>query len=333
MSGLELTGVNVYYGRTHAVKDVSLELPAGNILALLGASGSGKSSLLRAIAGLEKSSGRIVFDGRNVSGEPVYQRGFGLMFQDGQLFPHKNVGQNVAYGLRGRLARAQWDHRVEKLLALVGLPGMADRAVTTLSGGQAQRVALARALAPNPRLLLLDEPLSALDRALREQLSVEIRKVVHAAGTTAVYVTHDQDEAFTVADTVAVMDEGVITRIGAPANVWAKPGKRSVSSFLGYSPHMSRAEAARFGIDVPEGMVLACAPGAWQAVSAVAEGVAGSGVAVPVLESHAVRGAQQVIVAVSATASARVDLPIGAEVQSHIAVRVDPAKCALVEGD
>lgn len=209
MKGLLVTDAVVSYvtasGPVTAVDHVNLEVAPGEIVALLGASGSGKSSLLRAIAGLEPlAGGRITWDGLDLTGLPVHRRGFGMMFQDAQLFPTMNVGGNVAYGLHGRPA-AERQARVAELLELVGLPGYGRRRVTELSGGQAQRVALARSLAPQPRLLLLDEPLSALDRALRERLVEDLGVVLRATHTTAVYVTHDQDEAFTLADRVVVL--------------------------------------------------------------------------------------------------------------------------------
>ena len=167
---IDVIGENIYYGDFLAVKDVNVVIEPKSVTALIGPSGCGKSSLLRAVAGLEEiAAGTIAWDGADVVGVPVHKRGFGLMFQDGQLFEHRDVGSNIAYGLTD-LPRAQRGERVREMLALVGLPGFERRRVTTLSGGQAQRVALARALAPAPRLLLLDEPLSALDRALREQL-------------------------------------------------------------------------------------------------------------------------------------------------------------------
>jgi len=164
---------------------------------------------------------------------PVHKRGFGLMFQDGQLFEHRDVGSNIAYGLTD-LPRAQRGERVREMLELVGLPGFERRRVTTLSGGQAQRVALARALAPAPRLLLLDEPLSALDRALREQLATDVRTILRQGGTTALYVTHDQDEAMTVADRVGVMEAGRLLRLDTPQRLWADPGSSKVARFLGF---------------------------------------------------------------------------------------------------
>src|SRR5690606_967283 len=199
VNGLEVRDVVVTYpGGTTAVGGVTLDVPTGEVLALLGPSGCGKSSLLRAVAGLEPlAAGALRWDGQPVDHLPVHRRGFGLMFQDGQLFPHRDVAGNIAYGLADR-PRAERERRVGELLELVGLEGYGDRAVTTLSGGEQQRVALARSLAPRPRLLLLDEPLSSLDRSLREHLAAELRDIIHAAGATAVYVTHDHDEAFTV---------------------------------------------------------------------------------------------------------------------------------------
>lgn len=235
-TALQLSQVSVHYAHTVAVDHVSADIRHGDVLALLGASGSGKSSLLRAIAGLEPvASGDILWHGQSVLDVPVHRRGFGLMFQDGQLFTHRNVAGNVAYGLNG-LPRDQRARRVQEMLALVGLREYADRPVTALSGGQAQRVALARALAPNPRLLLLDEPLSALDRSLRDYLAGEIREILQASETTCIYVTHDQDEAFSVASHIAIMIDGKIARFGTPAAVWNDPQRRDVAEFLGYGP-------------------------------------------------------------------------------------------------
>lgn len=233
-TGLSVRGLAVTYGDLCAVDGVDLEVAAGEVVALLGASGSGKSSLLRAVAGLEDvAAGEVAWDGRSMVRVPVHKRGFGLMFQDGQLFEHRDVGSNIAYGLTG-LPRAQRGERVREMLELVGLPGFERRRVTTLSGGQAQRVALARALAPAPRLLLLDEPLSALDRALREQLATDVRAILRRGGTTALYVTHDQDEAMTVADRVGVMEAGRLLRLDTPQRLWADPGSSKVARFLGF---------------------------------------------------------------------------------------------------
>ena len=191
---LEVRDATVAYDNGFvAVRGVSLELAEGEIIALLGPSGSGKSTLLRAIAGLERlAGGEIRMRGRRVDDVPTHLRGTGIVFQDGQLFPHRSVARNIGYGLERRGAdRARWRERVDEMLRLVGLEGYGGRAVTELSGGQQQRVALARALAPEPQLLLLDEPLSALDRALRERLAGELREILRATATSAIHVTHD----------------------------------------------------------------------------------------------------------------------------------------------
>ena len=219
-----------------AVDGLSLDVTPGEVVALLGPSGSGKSTLLRAVAGLEPlSAGSVTWDGADLAGVPVHRRGFGLMFQDGQLFPHRDVGGNVAFGLEmGGVDRPRRRVAVRELLELVGLEGFEHREVSTLSGGERQRVALARSLAPRPRLLLLDEPLSALDRALRERLAGEVRAALVATGTTAVFVTHDHDEAFAVADRIAVMDGGRLLQVAEPVELWHRPASRRVAEFLGY---------------------------------------------------------------------------------------------------
>ncbi|MDQ1105350.1 ABC transporter ATP-binding protein [Nocardioides zeae] len=244
--GLRLRGVTVAYDGVPALADASLHLPAGEVLAVLGPSGSGKSTLLRAVAGLEPlAAGSVAFDGADLAGVPPHRRGFALMFQDGQLFGHLSVGRNVAYPLRlRRTPRATTQARVAELLALVGLEGYADRAPGTLSGGERQRVALARALACAPRLLLLDEPLSALDRALRERLAGDLAGILRAAGTTALLVTHDVDEAYAVADRVAVVRGGRVVQEGTVAEVDAAPRDAEVARLLGY-PHVVGDRAVR----------------------------------------------------------------------------------------
>jgi thiamine transport system ATP-binding protein len=242
---LELTGVTVAYGSTVAVSGVDLTVPDGTVLALLGPSGCGKSTLLRAIAGLEPvAAGAIRWDGTDLTGVPVHHRGFGLMFQDGVLFPHRDVAGNIAYGLRrAGMSRAESAARVDDLLDIVGLPGFGPRRVGTLSGGEAQRVALARALAPRPRLLLLDEPLAALDTSLRERLLADLKTVLTATGTTAVFVTHDQSEAFTVADHLAVMRAGTVRQAGPPREIWSHPADDWVAGFVGYTSVLDASAA------------------------------------------------------------------------------------------
>jgi thiamine transport system ATP-binding protein len=244
---LSVRDVTVRFDTTVAVDQVSLELPRGQVLAVLGPSGCGKSTLLRAVAGLEAlASGSVAYDGQDLARVPTHRRGFALMFQDGQLFPHQSVAGNVGYSLRLRhLPRAETAARVAELLALVGLPGYGDRMPSTLSGGERQRVALARALAVEPRLLLLDEPLSALDRSLRERLAGDLRSILVAAGTTALLVTHDQEEAFAVADRMAVMRAGRVVQAGSLDEVWRGPVDGEVAAFLGYATVLTGTSAAR----------------------------------------------------------------------------------------
>jgi thiamine transport system ATP-binding protein len=240
---LSLDHVSVDYDGVPAVVDASLDLEDGQVLAVLGPSGSGKSTLLRAVAGLEPvAGGRIAWDGADLAGVPTHKRGFALMFQDGQLFGHLSVARNVGYALRLRRT-PDAAARVRELLALVGLEGYGDRLPATLSGGERQRVALARSLAVEPRLLLLDEPLSALDAGLRERLANDLRDILHAAGTTALMVTHDQEEAFTVADRLAVMRAGRVVQQGDIAAVWRAPADPETALFLGYARVLEGAPA------------------------------------------------------------------------------------------
>ena len=245
--GLSVEDLTVRFGSTLAVDDVTLDLESGRILAVLGPSGCGKSTLLRAVAGLEvPDRGTVAYDGQDLAGVPTHKRGFALMFQDGQLFEHQTVAGNVGYALRLRHERrATVVSRVDELLELVGLAGYADRRPATLSGGERQRVALARALAVRPRLLLLDEPLSALDRTLRERLAGELREILVAAGTTALLVTHDHDEAFAVADRMALMRSGRVVQDGTLEEVWTAPVDAEAARFLGYATVLEGEPATR----------------------------------------------------------------------------------------
>lgn len=296
--GLAVRQAVVRYDGFAAVDGVDLDVAGGEVVALLGPSGSGKSSLLRAIAGLEPlAGGRVLWDGEPVSEVPVHRRGFGLLFQDGQLFPHRSVAGNLAYGLND-LHRDERRERVEELLDLVGLAGYGGRPVTSLSGGQAQRVALARALAPSPRLLLLDEPLSALDRGLRERLTGELHRILRTTGITAVYVTHDHDEAFTVADRVAVLIDGRLAQAGTPAELWQAPQSQEIAEFLGYGPLVSATELRALaspelltGIGQGhEAQTFALAPGALHVSQT-------SGIELDVLATRFVRGRLEIDVA------------------------------------
>ncbi|WP_229859396.1 ABC transporter ATP-binding protein, partial [Streptomyces anandii] len=233
---LSLDAATVRFGGRPALDAVGLDVAEHEIVCVLGPSGSGKSTLLRAVAGLQPlDSGRVLLDGRDQAAVPVHRREVGLMFQDHQLFPQRDVAGNVGFGLRMHgAARSERASRVGELLELVGLPGAGRRAVASLSGGEQQRVALARALAPRPRLLMLDEPLGQLDRSLRERLVVELRELFGRLGTTVLAVTHDQGEAFALADRVVVMRDGRIAQSGTPLEVWQRPADAFVARFLGF---------------------------------------------------------------------------------------------------
>ena len=246
------------YEGKQVLRDISFQVETGETVCLLGASGSGKSTLLRIVAGLEPAdSGRISFDGRDLTSTPAHLRDFGLVFQDYALFPHLNVSENVGFGLKmRRLPDSQIAERVVNALDLVNLSGFGNRQVTELSGGEQQRVALARALAVRPRLLLFDEPLGALDRTLREDLLGELRAILHTTSIPAIYVTHDQEEAFAVGDRILILHNAEIIREGTPADVWADPRSPFVASFLGLG-------------NVAEGEVRGKANGRWEVESAL----------------------------------------------------------------
>jgi ABC-type Fe3+/spermidine/putrescine transport system ATPase subunit len=243
---LELKNIHKSYAGQPLLTGISFTVAAGETVCLLGASGSGKSTLLRIIAGLEMpEQGQVCWDGEDLASLPVHRRNFGLVFQDYALFPHLTVAGNVAFGLKMQnLPRAEIEARVADSLNRVNLTSFASRRVTDLSGGEQQRVALARALAPGPRLLMFDEPLGALDRALKEELLGEVRRILHAAGVPAIYVTHDQEEASAVADRLLLLHAGRIVRDGTPAEVWRAPGSAWTARFLGLG-NVIQAEVRR----------------------------------------------------------------------------------------
>jgi len=234
---LELAGIRVQYGAAVALDGIDLTVADREVVCVLGPSGSGKSTLLRAIAGLERpTAGTVRWDGGDLTGVAPHRRHFGLMFQDHALFPHRDVLGNVAFGLRMQRRPADAvDAEARVALARVGLAGFETRRVRELSGGEQQRVALARALAPDPRLLMLDEPLGSLDRELRERLAAELRTLFVALGVTALFVTHDQDEAFALADRVVIMRAGRIEQAGPPQEVWQRPATERTARFLGFA--------------------------------------------------------------------------------------------------
>jgi thiamine transport system ATP-binding protein len=233
---LQVHGLTVVYGSTRAVDGVDLRVERGEVVCVLGPSGSGKSTMLRAIAGLERpDAGTVTWDGEDLTPLPPHRRQLGLMFQDHALFPHLDVAANVAFGLRMQhLPADEVRTRVAETLELVNLGGFGARRIGELSGGEQQRVALARALAPQPRLLMLDEPLGSLDRALRERLMVELHELFDRRGVTALFVTHDHDEAFGLADRVVVMRAGTIEQVGEPQEVWRRPATEFTARFLGF---------------------------------------------------------------------------------------------------
>lgn len=253
---LRLEGATVRFGGRAVLDAVDLDVVEHEVVCVLGPSGSGKSTLLRVVAGLQPlDAGRVVLDGRDQAGVPAHRRGLGLMFQDHQLFPQRDVGGNVAFGLRMRgTDRRRQRERVRELLDLVGLPDAGRRSVAALSGGEQQRVALARALAPSPRLLMLDEPLGQLDRSLRERLVVELRELFGRLGTTVLAVTHDQGEAFALADRVVVMRDGRIAQSGTPLEVWQRPADAFVARFLGFD-NVVEASVVEEAADTPWGKV------------------------------------------------------------------------------
>jgi thiamine transport system ATP-binding protein len=248
---LRVEDVSVRFGEKDALAGVTLEVAEGDVVTVLGPSGSGKSTLLRVVAGLQRpDTGRVLLGGNDLTAVPPHRRGIGLVFQDHALFHHRDVLGNVAFGLRMRGDSAEVvEARVRELLELVGLTGFERRSVATLSGGEQQRVALARALAPAPAVLLLDEPLGSLDRRLRDRLLDELAELFDAVSVTALYVTHDQAEAFALGDRVAVMRAGRLVQEGTPDELWASPADEDVARFLGlanvHDGKVIRPEAVR----------------------------------------------------------------------------------------
>jgi ABC-type Fe3+/spermidine/putrescine transport system ATPase subunit len=234
-TGLDLHDIHKSFGGQEALRGISFYVAERETVAVLGPSGCGKSTLLAIIAGLETPDrGTICWEGASLQDTPPHRRDFGLMFQDFALFPHMKVFDNVAFGLKMKgYSPKQISRRCKEVLELVGLPGFELRDVNTLSGGEAQRVALARSLAPYPRLMMLDEPLGALDRTLRERLMVDLRRILTESRQTVVYVTHDQEEAFTVADRIVLMNQGQVVQIGTPQDLYRQPRTAFAARFLG----------------------------------------------------------------------------------------------------
>lgn len=261
MAQLTLKGLTKRFGDVTAVDHLTLALQAGELLTLVGPSGCGKTTTLRLIAGFERpDSGSIELDGRSISHLPPEARGVGIVFQNYALFPHMNVFDNVAYGLKFAKTPLDPRQRVRELLELVGLTNLEQRRSSELSAGQQQRVALARALAPNPKILLLDEPLSALDVQLRERLRLEIRRVLRRLQVTALYVTHDQEEALAISDRVAVMNQGRLEQVGTPRELYHQPTSTFVASFVGRGNllvgRVIRALDGKLALQLEDGQIL-----------------------------------------------------------------------------
>lgn len=266
MTRVTLKGVSKYFGSVCAVQQADLEIPGGAFFTLLGPSGCGKTTLLRIISGFETpSEGEVFIDNENVTLLEPERRNVGMVFQSYALFPHMTVFENVAYGLKVKsLPRRTIRERVGRYLSLVQLEGYQDRKISALSGGQQQRVALARSLAVQPRILLLDEPLSNLDAKLREGMRIELKQIQTELGITTVYVTHDQSEALTMSDWIAVMDRGVFQQIGSPTEIYDNPANDFVAGFIGDTNmlevvHGSRAGESDERLTVRGGLQLACA--------------------------------------------------------------------------
>ena len=242
---VQFSHVSRHFGEVRAVDDVSMAVRDGEFFTMLGPSGSGKTTCLRLIAGFEQpSSGSIQLHGVEAAGLPPYERDVNTVFQDYALFPHMTVGENVAYGLMiKKVPKAERQRRADEMLELVRLPGLSRRKPAQLSGGQRQRVALARALVNRPRVLLLDEPLGALDLKLRQQMQIELKAIQQQLGITFIYVTHDQEEALTMSDRIAVFNQGRIEQLGAPTDVYEHPATAFVAGFVGVS-NMLRGPAA-----------------------------------------------------------------------------------------
>jgi putative spermidine/putrescine transport system ATP-binding protein len=255
---VELRGVSKTYGDVRALGDVTLTVRQGELLSLLGPSGCGKTTTLNVVAGfVAPDSGRVFVDGADVTDTPPYRRGLGVVFQSYALFPHMTVEENVAFGLRERgVPRREIATRVREALALVRLPGAGARRPRELSGGMQQRVALARALVIQPRVLLLDEPLAALDKKLREEMRAELKEIQQRVGVTTVFVTHDQHEALGLSDRIAVLNAGRLEQLGSPRDIYERPATRFVADFIGASTVLETAAVGPRTVELAPGVRL-----------------------------------------------------------------------------
>lgn len=315
-----------------ALRNISFSLEDGQILALLGPSGGGKTSLLRALAGLEECEiTSLEYKGTDLAALPAHERGIGMVFQNGQLFPNYNVYGNIAYGLSGTdLSETEKKERVAYLLELVDLVGFEHRGVDTLSGGQASRVALARALATSPRILLLDEPLSALDRSLREDLTIQLREILKKTSTTAIYVTHDQDEAFGIGDLVGFVADGALKRVDTPDEFYRHPRTLELAKFLGYGPFLNNIAASYMGVFIHANQYVAARPFAFE-ISRGDCARCGS-LFSTVVELRNMKGNLQALVRLDAGVDAWIEVPENypIDVGDLLALEVNKGKCTIV---
>jgi thiamine transport system ATP-binding protein len=340
---LQIDRVRAAAGDTTILHDVCLALGHREVVALLGPSGCGKTTLLRVVAGLQPlQQGRVLLEGADLAGVAPHRRAVGLMFQHLALFPHRDVAGNVEFGLRMQgLAAGIRSARVNEVLALVGLEGFGSRPVSTLSGGEQQRVALARALAPAPRVLMLDEPLGALDRRLRDRLVLDLRGLFAELGITVLYVTHDQAEALAIADRVAVMDRGRIVQTGTPQQVWARPRTPFVAEFLGFTNvvevdataealHASWGAFASTDPVVPGPATVLIRP---TGVRLHESGGSGVGTITGTVESHAFLGGAT-LVRLRLGADTRLEAEVGRRappVGSQVSIEIDPAAVVVLD--
>lgn len=268
MSGIvQLEGVNKYFGKNHVVKNLNLSVEEGEFLTLLGSSGCGKTTTLRMIAGFEEpTSGSILVEGQAVEEKEPFERNVNTVFQSYALFPHKTIYDNVAYGLKmKKVPKTEIAQRVKEIMALVQLTGFEERYPSQLSGGQKQRVAIARALINRPRVLLLDEPLGALDLKLRKQMQLELKRLQRKLNITFIYVTHDQEEALTMSDRIAVMHDGILDQLGAPEEIYEQPRTKFVATFIGetniFEGNIKELAMGRVAVRIENGVIRGCGYG------------------------------------------------------------------------
>ena len=264
---VQLEGVNKYFGKNHVVKDLNLSVEEGEFLTLLGSSGCGKTTTLRMIAGFEEpTSGSILVEGQAVEEKEPFERNVNTVFQSYALFPHKTIYDNIAYGLKmKKVPKTEIAQRVKEIMALVQLTGFEERYPSQLSGGQKQRVAIARALINRPRVLLLDEPLGALDLKLRKQMQLELKRLQRKLNITFIYVTHDQEEALTMSDRIAVMHDGILDQLGTPEEIYEQPQTKFVATFIGetniFEGNIKELAMGRIAVRIENGVIRGCGYG------------------------------------------------------------------------